>query len=42
MRVGIAADHGGFDLKSNLAAALSAAGHDVEDLGAAGMVLEPE
>jgi ribose 5-phosphate isomerase B len=39
MRVGIAADHGGFELKSNLVAVLSAAGHDVEDFGAADMVL---
>lgn len=42
MNIGIAADHGGFKLKSKLVPALSAAGHDVEDLGAAGMVLEPE
>ena len=33
MRVGIASDHGGYDLKVVLAAALEAAGHRVEDLG---------
>jgi ribose 5-phosphate isomerase B len=34
MRVGIAADHGGFDLKEDLVAQLHAAGHDVVDFGA--------
>jgi ribose 5-phosphate isomerase B len=34
MRVGIATDHGGFDLKEQLAAHLSEAGHDVVDFGA--------
>jgi len=34
MRVGIATDHGGFDLKENLAARLRAAGHQVLDFGA--------
>jgi ribose 5-phosphate isomerase B len=34
MRVGIAADHGGFDLKEDLAARLRAAGHEVVDFGA--------
>ena len=34
MRVGIAADHGGFGLKEELAARLRAAGHDVVDFGA--------
>jgi ribose 5-phosphate isomerase B len=33
MRVGIAADHGGFELKARLAAALKADGHDVADFG---------
>lgn len=33
MRVAIAADHAGFALKQELAAALAAAGHDVVDLG---------
>jgi ribose 5-phosphate isomerase B len=35
MRVGIAADHGGFALKQELAARLQAAGHEVTDFGAA-------
>jgi len=34
MRVGIATDHGGFELKEDLAARLRAAGHDVVDFGA--------
>ena len=34
MRVGIAADHGGFALKGEIAARLRAAGHEVEDFGA--------
>jgi len=34
MRIGIAADHGGFELKVQLAAALKAAGHEVADFGA--------
>lgn len=34
MRVGIAADHGGFALKAQLAAALTAAGYIVTDFGA--------
>jgi ribose 5-phosphate isomerase B len=33
MHVGIAADHGGFELKEDLAARLRAAGHDVVDFG---------
>lgn len=33
MRVGIAADHGGFALKEELRDQLSAAGHDVMDFG---------
>jgi ribose 5-phosphate isomerase B len=35
MRVGIAADHGGFGLKQDLVARLRAAGHDVVDFGPA-------
>jgi len=35
MRVGIAADHGGFELKEDLKAGLRAAGHAVVDYGAA-------
>jgi ribose 5-phosphate isomerase B len=34
MRVGIATDHGGFELKEELAAYLRDGGHDVVDLGA--------
>ena len=34
MRVGIAADHGGFGLKEDLVARLGAAGHEVVDFGA--------
>ena len=34
MRIGIAADHGGFELKVQLTAALEAAGHEVADFGA--------
>jgi ribose 5-phosphate isomerase B len=33
MRVAIGSDHGGYDLKTVLGAALVAAGHQVEDLG---------
>lgn len=34
MRVGIATDHGGFELKEELAAHLREAGHEVVDFGA--------
>jgi ribose 5-phosphate isomerase B len=34
MRVGIASDHGGFDLKSQIVADLKASGHEVMDYGA--------
>lgn len=34
MRIGIAADHGGFELKVHLTAALKAHGYDVVDFGA--------
>ncbi len=34
MRVGIATDHGGFELKQQLVAQLRAAGHEVVDFGA--------
>jgi ribose 5-phosphate isomerase B len=34
MRIGIAADHGGFELKVQLAADLTAAGYEVVDFGA--------
>jgi ribose 5-phosphate isomerase B len=36
MRVGMAADHGGVDLKEELAARLRGAGHDIVDFGAHG------
>jgi len=38
MRIGIAADHGGFDLKMQLTAALKAAGYVVTDFGARELV----
>jgi ribose 5-phosphate isomerase B len=34
MRVGIATDHGGFDLKEELVAHLRKAGHEIVDIGA--------
>jgi ribose 5-phosphate isomerase B len=34
MRVGVATDHGGFDLKRELAARLRGAGHELVDFGA--------
>ena len=34
MRVGVAADHGGFELKAQLTAALKTAGYEVVDFGA--------
>lgn len=34
MRIGIATDHGGFELKQKLAARLQAAGHEIVDFGA--------
>ena len=34
MRIGIAADHGGFELKGKLTAALKAAGYEIVDFGA--------
>ena len=40
MRVGIAADHGGFELKTYLTTALKTAGYDVVDFG--GFTLTPE
>jgi len=39
MRIGIAADHGGFELKTQLTSALKAAGHDVLDFGAHELVV---
>jgi ribose 5-phosphate isomerase B len=37
MRVGIATDHGGFQLKEDMAGRLRAAGHEVVDFGAHGL-----
>jgi len=37
MRVGIATDHGGFDLKNELAAYLRETGHEVVDFGASSL-----
>lgn len=37
MRIGLAADHGGFVLKEGLAAALREKGHQIADFGAAGL-----
>jgi ribose 5-phosphate isomerase B len=34
MRIGIAADHGGFAMKEQIAVALKSAGHEVTDFGA--------
>ena len=34
MRIGIAADHGGFAMKERMAGALGSAGHEVTDFGA--------
>ena len=34
MRIGIAADHGGFDLKKQIVEDLKASGHEVKDFGA--------
>ncbi len=39
MRIGIAADHGGFELKAQLSAALKAAGYEVVDFGAHELVV---
>jgi ribose 5-phosphate isomerase B len=36
MRIALASDHAGFELKDHLATALAAAGHDVADLGTDG------
>ncbi len=34
MKIGIAADHGGFELKQQMARLIEAAGHEVQDFGA--------
>lgn len=42
MRIGIAADHGGFELKGQLLAALTFAGYHVKDFGALKLVPEDD
>ena len=42
MRVGIAADHGGFDLKGQIVADLKASGHEVVDFGAHALMPEDD
>lgn len=42
MRLGIAADHGGFELKEKMAEELRALGHEVVDFGAAQLVAEDD
>ena len=42
MRIGMAADHGGFELKVYLTTALEAAGHEVVDFGAHKLVTEDD
>jgi ribose 5-phosphate isomerase B len=42
MRLGIAADHGGFELKGRLTAALQAAGYEVVDYGARDLVRDDD
>ena len=42
MRIGIAADHGGFELKGQLIAALKAAGYEIVDFGAHELVAEDD
>jgi RpiB/LacA/LacB family sugar-phosphate isomerase len=42
MRIGIAADHGGFELKNVLATALAAADHEVVDFGALELIADDD
>jgi ribose 5-phosphate isomerase B len=42
MRLGIATDHGGFELKEKLAAQLRHAGHEIVDFGARSLVQEDD
>jgi ribose 5-phosphate isomerase B len=42
MKIGIAADHGGFELKEKLAAQLRSAGHEVDDFGAHQLILDDD
>jgi ribose 5-phosphate isomerase B len=42
MKIGIAADHGGFELKEKLAAQLRSAGHEIDDFGAHQLIPEDD
>ena len=42
MKIGIAADHGGFELKEKLAVRLRNAGHEVDDFGAHQLILDDD
>ena len=42
LRLGIASDHGGFALKTELTASLSAMGYDIEDYGAFKLTLDDD
>lgn len=42
MRIGIAADHGGFDLKVQLISALTSAGYEIADFGAHELLAEDD
>jgi ribose 5-phosphate isomerase B len=42
LRVGIASDHGGFALKTELMVSLRAAGYDIEDFGAYELTLDDD
>jgi len=42
MHIGIAADHGGFELKSQLTVALIATGYEVDDFGAHELITEDD
>ena len=42
MRIGIAADHGGFELKAQLTVALKSAGYEVTDFGDHELVKEDD
>jgi ribose 5-phosphate isomerase B len=42
MKIGIAADHGGFELKEKLAARLRNAGHKIDDFGPHQLILDDD
>ncbi|HTS16845.1 MAG TPA: RpiB/LacA/LacB family sugar-phosphate isomerase [Verrucomicrobiae bacterium] len=42
MRIGMATDHGGFELKEKLEARLRAAGHDIMDFGVRDFTLDDD